>query len=421
MRRVETGNNDRLGYRRYPSCGALSSALVLLFLLAYLLVWVCTELQGDRRLTSVVCAFALGGALAWLWGPAALGVGGLSFDRAKRVVWVWSGPLFPLLASWYRQEEFEAVHVGNGAHRRFLDHKVYRIYLVSLCGPRRALVRVARFEDYEDARRTAVEITRFLRFHLIDETGPHRVEFEAPSLEETLAERVRRRGPAPIPPRPPDARSRLQPAVEGVTLRLPSGWFRHLVWRPLGSGALLGLIVFGFLFVIPRISGTIDDPFEAARRGLNAGLWVGGGVTALGFVIGLFHTQWVRIEARPSGLRVLTRSLFFRWDESIPADQLIDLQAGESCLIALSDQRTICFAGNLSEEERDWVQVVLEEALAGRLVTRSPVPDAVAAGPAPPADQADDAVRPRDLAQDPGLMFPLDRTKGADRPGAPEA
>jgi len=182
--------------------------------------------------------------------------------------------------------------------------------------------------EYTEARRFAEELSRFLNKPLVDSSTGERVTRDPDHLDEPYRDRVRRTGEAsaPLPPEPPEMRTRVEHTGEGYVFHIPGPplkWFHYI---PVAiSLAIAGSVAFFFLPAILTL------PLPEIARYLALGV-VGLVFVAVPVLSALLHmlrlkNQFERVTVTKAFLRMETLKQGKRSTLEVPVDELEDLTA----------------------------------------------------------------------------------------------
>jgi hypothetical protein len=205
------------------------------------------EVAGGPLLFSLMLpvglAFAIAGAALML------GRNGITIDRRFQTVIRWWGLIVPLRKTEYRFDRFDRVRMDQSKG----DSDSQDTYPVCLAGSllEDRLI-VSQGGNYQEARRLAETLSRFMAKPLEDTSTGKRVIRDAASLDKPLAANIKESGILPdFPPVPVAMLTKVDDRTEGLYLSIPApdpGPFKYI---PLGVAMLVASIVgIGF---IPRL------------------------------------------------------------------------------------------------------------------------------------------------------------------------
>ena len=160
-----------------------------------------------------------GGIFVLVGGGLVFGRKGLSLDRRKGVMVEWWGPMVPLKRKGQVLDNVKRVSLCKNSG----DSDSPATYPVKLEGDAIQDVAIFAPTEYQEARRFAEELSRFLSRPLADFSSGVRIEREPGRLDETFLDRVRKgvedAGGLPAPP--PDMKSRVKETAQGIEIEIP--------------------------------------------------------------------------------------------------------------------------------------------------------------------------------------------------------
>jgi hypothetical protein len=268
-----------------------------------------------------------GSALAVLFGLIFTTIGGLLIfgrsgliiDRRENRVVQWQGLLVPLRRTVRPLDNFDGVRIDCNRGDKTTTYPVQLKKGDSTTGA----ITIESPTDYQQARRSAESLARFVRMPLEDRSSGKPVIRDSDHLDESLRERVRRLGEEQgfFPPQPLPMRTKVEQTADGVILSIPHSTF--------GTGRLFRLVVALIIagvaaFVV--LPGLLAIPAPPLIRYL-----------IIGFVV-LFSVLMPLLAALRSSAgssRVTVTRAFLRVEEGfgrkgraieIPADELEELE-----------------------------------------------------------------------------------------------
>ena len=160
-----------------------------------------------------------GGIFVLVGGGLVFGRKGLSLDRRKGVMVEWWAPMVPLKRKGQVLDNVKRVSLCKNSG----DSDSPATYPVKLEGDAIQDVAIFAPTEYQEARRFAEELSRFLSRPLADFSSGVRIEREPGRLDETFLDRVRKgvedAGGLPAPP--PDMKSRVKETAQGIEIEIP--------------------------------------------------------------------------------------------------------------------------------------------------------------------------------------------------------
>ena len=311
------------------SGGGFLSLFGIPFLLAGLFIMqiplglIPVEQEGEPWMRLFFPVF--GGIFAVVGAGLVFGRYGLILDRTRGRMVQWWGLLVPMKRKEYLLEVIRQVDLDLS--RGDSDSANTWPVTISGAGIPKPII-VTQPTEYTEARRFAEELSRFLNKPLVDSSTGERVTRDADHLDESYRDRVRRTGEAsaPLPPEPPEMRTRVEHTGEGYVFHIPGPplkWFHYI---PVAiSLAIAGSVAFFFLPAILTL------PIPEIARYLALGL-IGLVFVAVPVLSALLHVlrlknQFERVTVTKAFLRVETLKEGKRSTVEVPVDELEDLTA----------------------------------------------------------------------------------------------
>ena len=268
-----------------------------------------------------------GGVFTAVGAFLVFGRSGLILDRRIKTVLRWKGLLIPM-----KREEQPLDRVGRVVILQDSgDSDSGPSYPVRLEGDRLKTVNIFSPSDYQEARRVAEALARFLSRPVEDFSSGVKVVREPDRLDESLRERILRtkEDTSHLPPAPFPMRMKITETAEGLILDIPGQGITGSHWVQTG----IVLIFVGF--VIYFFSGFLRLPAPSFIR------YLFGGFLLIFFILVplLAALRYMHREAKHS-TRVTVTPAFLRVEEragrrsktmEIPADELeeLDLSTGK--------------------------------------------------------------------------------------------
>lgn len=150
---------------------------------------------------------------------------GVVVDRQRCTLTAWWGMLVPIAYTTARSFSKPLDVTLSYEVRRGLKNSTYAVYPVRLEGPGTDAIAIHEPDNYNEARRRAEELAKFLHVGIRDRSEGVEVVREAGTLDLSLRERMRRAGQSvPLPVQPPGARAILSYGGSGspTTIEIPS-------------------------------------------------------------------------------------------------------------------------------------------------------------------------------------------------------
>jgi hypothetical protein len=305
-------------------------------------------------------------------GCVLLGAGFLLFQRGARLnredrtVTTWWGFRFPILRRVRSLDDFEWVTIADETHVH--GHGGSISYPVRLYGSG-GNVKIADSWSFDRSWLRAKEAAEFLELKLWDATSERPLELDA--LETPLYRRLDPALTLTPPPPPASARSRLSENEYGLTVVVPEtgfGWF-HLV---------LGLVLPPVLACAFRYHHRVDQAFRCLQDPWFWAFTVFFAILLIGAsVVGATLREQVTVSK--SDVRLLRRSWFGRKEQSIPLEEVLQVEvvgrpinynalprltASKLVIEIRGVHRILGFGSGLAEEELRWLVHCLQGGLA---------------------------------------------------------
>ena len=188
-----------------------------------------------------------GGVFTLVGGGLVFGRKGLTLDRRRGLLVEWWGPLVPLKRKEHLLDKVKRVSLSKNSG----GSDSPTTYAVKLEGDTIQDIALFAPTDYQEARRSAEDLSRFLSRPLADFSSGAGVEREPGRLDETFLDRVRKGEEAAggLPDPPPDMKSRVKETARGIEIEIPwiprnplPRWLQVLL-----PAAFMGVAAFFFL------------------------------------------------------------------------------------------------------------------------------------------------------------------------------
>lgn len=185
-----------------------------------------------------------------IWGgvPVILGAifmsvrSGVMLDQRRRTVTTWWGLLVPF----HKTEHLfsQAGHVTLSREEREVSDHSYEVFPVGLEGAGAGAITLREPRDYDEARRLAEKIAKFLHLGIRDRSSGEEVVRDPGALDESIRQKAKRLGvTSRMPQQPKGARSSVSFGASAATIDIPP--FAHWAWT-----VLLGLMAAGISTVL---------------------------------------------------------------------------------------------------------------------------------------------------------------------------
>jgi hypothetical protein len=328
MKFIDTGDPDMLQTRRG---GGLLIIFGLPFLLTGLFVigfsfWDPPSGGGGAPLLVTVI---FGSVFTALGTALMFGRSGMIIDRKKGTIMQWSGLLVPMKKTTYPLGYHDRITIQKDLRRS--KKRTYYAYPIVLNVSHGASEGIVFDEptDYPQARRTAEEITTFLKLPLLDRTSGKEVIREPDKLDESIRERARRTNErvAAFEP-PPGMRARVREESGTLIIEIPPQKLNAEHYKRMAIFMIIGVVAACVVLGVNNL------------RHLNAQNFVV--YAPIGIFILLFASRPILRQARRSCRITASRDMLSvekhassrRKVTQIPVHELEDFEIGEANLQA---------------------------------------------------------------------------------------
>lgn len=276
-------------------------------------------------------------------GVLVFGRSGLILDRRTGMAVKWWGPLLPMSRKEYPLETLKAVSI----HKNVGDSDSPTTYPVGITGEAgQKPIKVTDSTEYEQARREAEQLAKFLGLAVTDTSSGKKVVRAASELDESVRDRARRTGAkiTSLPDPPFDMRTKVLESGDGVVLEIPGPPLNLIHYFSIGVAAVVSVSALSFLIFNLDPS---DLTWPPSIRDVIVGALI-----LLIFVAGpifsaLVHVRRDRdrstlVTASPALLRVEERVRGKVMNSEIPGDQLeeLTLPTIQDAATAMNEQQT---------------------------------------------------------------------------------
>ena len=156
------------------------------------------------------------------------------------------------------------------------DKSTYTVYPIRLDG-RGKPGTIGEIKDYNESRKVAEDVARFLHLVMEDSSSGTTVRREAGSLDDSIRDQVRRTGERiDIPSIPLRMKTKIFRKGGDTLLEIPAPGFSQIHLLMLAAGLIFPTIVF-FVFLQPLLNTNMpDDPISFVRANFSNGgaIWV---------------------------------------------------------------------------------------------------------------------------------------------------
>jgi len=260
---------------------------------------------------------------------AAVGAGlvfgrnGTTLNLTTRQIIQWRGLLIPFKRKIHSLDIFNKVHLCKQSGDSD-SSDTYTIYLE--CSHTGNRLKINSTTDYQAAKQSAEELSRFLNFNLEDAASGSKIIRKPEELNESLRQRMRKSGEVfqPLPRKPFEMLCNIQQTAEGYIIEIP--WTN--VKKAGLANLIINLIVAGFViyfFLWPSLSLPMPDMIR----------YIFVGFILLFFILGPIISSLLKLRKKKTVRTTVTvTSAFIRIEDSgsrkksaaeIPAEELEEL------------------------------------------------------------------------------------------------
>ncbi len=274
-------------------------------------------------------AIPFGGVFAAVGLGLMTGRSGLIIDRRQGRVVSWYGLLVPMKRKEYFLDYYDRVSLRK--ERRSGDKRSYTVYPVRLEGRAGAeAINLEEPQDYQEARKTAEDVAKFLSLRMEDYSSGSKLVREADRLDETIREKTARTGEyVRVPIAPPDLRADVTEEPGTVTVEVHPPGLTAASYVQMAFTLIFVTVVFVFFgrFIFGM---KIPAPFNYIVIGVFSFLFILMPIfTTLRKVLGKAR-RLQRITATPAMLIVEDREAGKSKVTEIPVYELEDFEIGRA-------------------------------------------------------------------------------------------
>ena len=321
--------------------------------------------------------FILGLAFAAVGAIFVFGRAGTVIDKNEGKLKKWWGLLVPFHSEERDLGEFKWVEVSCEERRHGSSRLT--VYPVRLGGTGKP-VEISQPQDYETARREAENVAKFLEIDMADSSAGERVVRKAASLDESLRERVRKKGQRPELPEPPaDMKTKMRLDGDTAVFEIPPRGFTAIHYALLAVSIVFPAIIYFVFFRNIVYSQNMPIAAKAVLGGFIGIVFILMPFIAVAGAAIRGAVARTTVEASPRELRVTVKGILLSRTTSMSADELEELLVGEAAvakkqepvlaanakaLLARSDKVTVSFGEGLPIEELEWIKAAIVKVLA---------------------------------------------------------
>jgi len=291
----------------------------------------------------------------------------ISFDPIARRWCQWWGMLGIKKKKQGSLDDFTEVEITREV--RHNKNSTYTVFPVRVKGAGDLRLTVEEPRDFVKARRLGEKLGKGIGIPLADSSGGTQTIVKPEDMDDNIKQKIRE-GQIELEQVPEPSVKVSKYEVDGTTVRfsMPTGGLMDII------GGVIAMVVIpafvGGVFLLPLLKD--DSPAEEK--------WIIGGVIGVVFVLGpvlagvrmILKSIYGRegVEVSPQGIRWWSSFGPFTKKKEIPADKVEEvkirsMESGSGVEITvLSDDVTISFGRNLSDNEKRWIASVVQTILA---------------------------------------------------------
>lgn len=383
MKRVDSYDPDLMIFKGGGGCMALFGLPFMAAGIGIMCLPLLPELANNKTDAPLWFFFIFGAIFASIGTIFTLGRRGLFLDKRMNIVTTWWGLLIPFKTSTYDLTQFTKMTITKEVRKS--KNSSYTVYPVRLVGEES--ISIGENREYHASRKLAEEIAKFIGISVADSTSGTEMIREAEELDETIREKVQKKGEIKeIPPAPPNMK--LQYNIEGneIHFEIPRIGWHPLFYIPIGF-ILFFSVIFYFVFFqeilqsdMPLIGKMIVSSFLLIPEIIIFGAMY------------RFASKTTLVDVSPERLSVTEKWALGSKTQSIPTNELEELQIianapanfqkanlqtadmqkvqniigvfGGAEILASSDSVVVKFGSSLPAPELQWMFAVIESTVS---------------------------------------------------------
>jgi hypothetical protein len=373
VKRTKTSNPNIIGWNRG---GGILAFFGSPFLIAGLFIMSVpfsgVEVEGNMPDWGLI---PFGGIFALVGSGLVFGRMGTILNRSERKLITWWGLLVPFSAKERKLYDFETVTLTKEVRQS--DKSTYTAYPIRLSG-RGKPATIGETRVYNESRKVAEDVARFLHLVMEDSSSGTTVRREAGSLDDSIRDQVRRTGERiVIPSTPPRMKTKILRKGGDTLLDIPAPGFSPIHLLMLTIGLLFPTIVF-FVFLQPILNSNVPDEFSWIFASFIIIFFILFPIISiLGVIAASAMKKW-RVLVSPTSVKIAESAIRVRSYE-LPTAEIEELELspsskGPAALISTrgidsggillrSDSRTMCFGGHLPEAELQYLYSLIRSII----------------------------------------------------------
>jgi len=373
VKRIKTSNPNIIGWKRG---GGILALFGLPFLIAGLFIMSVpfsgVEVEGNLPEWALI---PFGGVFALVGMGLVFGRTATVLNRSKRKLITWWGLLIPFSSKERRLYDFEKVTLTREVRRS--DKSTYTVYPIRLEG-RGEPGTLGENGNYNESRKVAEDVAKFLDLVMEDSSGGTTVLREAGSLDASIRDQVRSTGERiVIPSTPSGMKTKVSRKGSDTILEIPALGFSMIHLLMLAVGFIFPTIVF-FVFLLPILNMDMPDEFSWIFVGFVAIFFIlFPFLSMLGVIAATALKRW-RILVSPSTVMVEEKAISTRIHE-LSTQEIEELELSPSSkgpaalfpgkgvsgggILMRSDTKTLCFGGHLRESELQYLHSLIRSII----------------------------------------------------------
>jgi hypothetical protein len=373
VKRTKTSNSNIIGWKRGGGFLVFFGSPFLISGLFIMSVpFSGIEVEGNMPEWGLI---PFGSIFALVGSGLVFGRMGTILNRSERKLITWWGLLIPFSSKERKLYDFDKVTLTREV--RQTDKSSYTAYPIRLSG-RGKPATIGETRVYNDSRKVAEDIARFLQLAMEDSSAGATVRREAGSLDDSIRDQVRRTGERiVIPSMPAGMKTKILKKGADTLLEIPAPGFSHIHFLMLAVGLLFPTIVF-FVFLQPILNEGMPDEFEQFFVGFIVIFFILLPIiTTLGLIASSALKKW-RVMVSPTSVKIAESAISVRTHE-LSADEIEELELNPSIkgapafisakglngggILLRSDSKSLCFGGHLPESELQYLHSLIRSII----------------------------------------------------------
>jgi hypothetical protein len=308
------------------------------------------ESTGEAIMGALIGLLFTAVGAAFMFGRA-----GVVIDRRRGEISTWWGLLVPFQTTRHKLSEFKEVTISHEIRKS--KNSSYSVFPVRIAGGSKILVRESR--DYEESRRLAEEVAKFIHVGIRDSGKGTETYREAGTLDESIRARAEREGRIQeLPRRTSAGRCSITTGPNEFVIEIPPPGVKTGQW----VGLVVVLLIVGILFfagVLPMILDMAEDGIDNTFGFIIFGFFIF-------FFAGIPLTFTLKgiVKAATDRQRLVVSAGRFELNKKIKleASEIEEIDVtylGGEAVTLRTDKQAIDVGRGLSHDELQWLRDVL--------------------------------------------------------------